>query len=223
MAHTNATANYSLPQFIGTDKPGWLTDINTAFYDIDAAMKDNADAADAATILDEFFPVGSEYVTSTNVQPSIGGTWILTEKELSSDNRPLTTPADYVAAQGITLSNVAYRRTANELEITVSVSNGTFGEDTTNILTLNPAALGVTQFGVTGTNITAFMDSNNVLCVFQLGEDGLLKCQDAWRFTSSGLVHTWTGSLNAFSIVISVPSEHMLDAACDRFIWKRVS
>lgn len=49
MAHTNSTSNYGLPQWIGTDKPTFLGDFNTAFYDIDAQMKTNADAAAAAT------------------------------------------------------------------------------------------------------------------------------------------------------------------------------
>lgn len=48
MAHTNSTPNYALPQFLPTDKPAWLTDINSAFSDIDTAMKNNADAASAA-------------------------------------------------------------------------------------------------------------------------------------------------------------------------------
>ena len=36
--HTNSTSNYELPQFIGTDKPQWLTDINQAFASIDSAI-----------------------------------------------------------------------------------------------------------------------------------------------------------------------------------------
>ena len=48
MSHTNSTTNYNLPQFLTTDKPAWLTDINNAFYDIDGTMKNNADAASAA-------------------------------------------------------------------------------------------------------------------------------------------------------------------------------
>ena len=43
MGATNHTDNYNLPQFIGTDKPTWLTDINGAFLAIDTAMKNNAD------------------------------------------------------------------------------------------------------------------------------------------------------------------------------------
>lgn len=38
MAHTNQTEHYQLPQFIGTDKPSWLTDINNAFEEIDTAI-----------------------------------------------------------------------------------------------------------------------------------------------------------------------------------------
>ena len=49
MAHTNATPNYSLPQFIGTDKPAWLTDFNGAMSAIDTAVKANEVSAATAT------------------------------------------------------------------------------------------------------------------------------------------------------------------------------
>ena len=48
MGHTNSTANYGLPQFISTDKPAWLTDINGAFSDIDTAIDTAKDTADGA-------------------------------------------------------------------------------------------------------------------------------------------------------------------------------
>lgn len=38
MSHTNSTTHYSLPQFVGTDTPGWLTDVNSAMSSIDAAI-----------------------------------------------------------------------------------------------------------------------------------------------------------------------------------------
>ena len=47
MGHTNSTTNYNLPQFITTDKPAWLTDINGAFSDIDSAI--NTAQSDATT------------------------------------------------------------------------------------------------------------------------------------------------------------------------------
>lgn len=49
MSHTNSTQFYNLPQFIGTDVPGWLTDVNQGYAAIDAGMRaaqvkaDNAD------------------------------------------------------------------------------------------------------------------------------------------------------------------------------------
>lgn len=51
MGHTNSTANLSLPQFIGTDKPTWLGDVNGAFSAIDAYAGTN-DAAVAAAASD---------------------------------------------------------------------------------------------------------------------------------------------------------------------------
>lgn len=49
MSATNHTTNYNLPQFVGTDKPTWLTDVNGAFSAIDAQMKLNADSASGAS------------------------------------------------------------------------------------------------------------------------------------------------------------------------------
>lgn len=48
MSHTNSTPNYNLPQFTGTDKPAWLTDINQAFSATDTAIKAAKDVADTA-------------------------------------------------------------------------------------------------------------------------------------------------------------------------------
>ena len=48
MAHTNSTPNYNLPQFVTTDKPAWLTDINGAFSAIDTGIDAAKDTADTA-------------------------------------------------------------------------------------------------------------------------------------------------------------------------------
>lgn len=49
MSHTNNTTNYNLPQFVSSDKPTWLGDVNGAFSAIDAQMKANATAAAGAS------------------------------------------------------------------------------------------------------------------------------------------------------------------------------
>lgn len=48
MSHTNSTTNYALPQFLTSDKPAWLTDINNAFSDIDTAVYAAKSKADTA-------------------------------------------------------------------------------------------------------------------------------------------------------------------------------
>ena len=48
MAHTNSTTNYALPQFLSTDKPAWLTDVNPAYAAIDTGIHNAQVAADAA-------------------------------------------------------------------------------------------------------------------------------------------------------------------------------
>ena len=48
MGSTNKTAHYNLPQFIGTDKPGWLTDVNDAMQKTDEGIYQAAVAAQGA-------------------------------------------------------------------------------------------------------------------------------------------------------------------------------
>lgn len=48
MASTNKTTNYELSQFLGTDKPAWLSDYNTDMSKIDAGMKGISDTATGA-------------------------------------------------------------------------------------------------------------------------------------------------------------------------------
>ena len=48
MAHTNSTTHYSLPQFITTDKPAWLTDVNNAYVAIDTGIYNAKKAGDDA-------------------------------------------------------------------------------------------------------------------------------------------------------------------------------
>lgn len=48
MSSTNKTSNYDLSQFVGSDKPAWLSDYNADMLAIDTQMKANADAASTA-------------------------------------------------------------------------------------------------------------------------------------------------------------------------------
>ena len=48
MSYSNHTTNYNLPLYVGTDKPTYLGDFNTAMSAIDSQMKANADSASGA-------------------------------------------------------------------------------------------------------------------------------------------------------------------------------
>lgn len=53
MGHTNETTHYGFPQFVSTDKAGWLTDMNEAFEKMDTSLYDiNTIASDADTKAD---------------------------------------------------------------------------------------------------------------------------------------------------------------------------
>lgn len=54
MAATNTTPNLHLPQFVDSDKPSWLGDVNGAFDKIDRQFvsDESAHATTAAIVLD---------------------------------------------------------------------------------------------------------------------------------------------------------------------------
>lgn len=85
MSHTNNTSFLNLPLFIGTDKPAWLTDFNSAMQAIDTNASNQKDDIDAnalaiaalQTAVSAMYPIGSIYmsVNSTNPGSIFGGTW----------------------------------------------------------------------------------------------------------------------------------------------------
>lgn len=86
MSHTNSTTYMNLPLFIGTDKPAWLTDFNSAMQAIDTTCSQHKTDIDANTLainalqaaIGAMYPVGSIYMNVTNMDPGnvFGGTWV---------------------------------------------------------------------------------------------------------------------------------------------------
>lgn len=110
MAHTNSTTNLSLPQFIGTDKPTWLGDINGAFSAIDTYAGTN-DAAVAAVDAkaDNAVADASSAVTTATAANNTAGTASTT-----------ATSANNLATQALTVANNADGHT-NQLETKVGL------------------------------------------------------------------------------------------------------
>lgn len=102
MGHTNSTVNYNLPQFVGTDKPSWLGDVNGAFLAIDtaiAAAKTEADSA-AGGVAGLQVTVGSHTTqigTLTDTVTAQGGT-LNTVTALIGNGEPTTTDKTIIGA-----------------------------------------------------------------------------------------------------------------------------
>lgn len=102
MSHTNSTTNYNLPQFIGTDKPAWLGDINPAMTAIDTAIKTAKDAGDTAD------------GKATQAQSEVDAL----EGTVSTLNTTVGTLSTTVTAQGgdINTNAINIQRNANAIE-----------------------------------------------------------------------------------------------------------
>lgn len=138
MASTNKTTNYELSQFLGTDKPAWLSDYNSDMSKIDAQMKANADAATAA---------GS---TASSATTAIG-----TLTDLTTTNKTST-----VAAINEVDSNADTAQNTANAASTLASTNATAISDLNAYLNIN----NFTSPTVTYTNFTTTGTSTNLSC-----------------------------------------------------------
>ena len=117
MSHTNTTANYNLPQFIGTDKPSWLTDVNGAMTSIDTQMKANADAN----------------TTTAGDLNTLAGRVTTAEANITTNASSITTVANVANNAGTTATNAkneadglsAFLDINTFTDLTATVSRGT--------------------------------------------------------------------------------------------------
>lgn len=164
MAHTNATANYELSQFLGTDKPAWLVDYNGDMLKIDTALKANADAeaASAEDIQDLQDAIGAEGLTGriTAIENDIGD--IKTEIGVI----PLPTTAQSLTGAVAELKGVNDDQAA------------AIGQNATNIAQVGGAVEGVSQLAYTIANV---YDSSATYAVgdYAIYQNTLYKCTTA--------------------------------------------
>lgn len=100
MSSTNKTANYNLPQFVGSDKPTWLGDVNQSMSIIDTQMKSNADgvtsAAGAVTELTTRVETAETNVSALNTRV---GTVETQTSNISGDVSSLNTAVSALISQ----------------------------------------------------------------------------------------------------------------------------
>ena len=149
MGHTNSTANLALPQFIGTDKPTWLSDVNGAFAAIDTYAGNN-DAALAITDAKADTAIGdaaSAVTTAGNAATTAGNA------------AATATAANTVAGNALTVANginakvgVLTDLTTTDKSTVVNAINEVNGKDAGDIAYDN------TGSGLTATNVQAAID-----------------------------------------------------------------
>lgn len=202
-------------------------DLGTAQSDItnlqgDVLALQSAITAMPTTILNALHPVGSEYITTTNTAPTIGGTWVLVDKELSDAYRYLTSE-EYTDGTDGTVSAIQMRRSAHEIMLRINMDNVTnIGDPQTELCKINLSALGVSQFGIGDQNSTILSDTGSVLLTIVSHNTGIIECGEAFVIGST-IAHTYTGPLSPFDLIVPIASSYMLDSACNRFIWRRTA
>lgn len=103
MSSTNKTINYQLPQFIGTDKPTWLGDVNGAFLTIDTTMKENNNTATTAmNTAQTANTAASQAITSAQNAESTASQANITANNANSNITSLTNKFNFTNISTIT-------------------------------------------------------------------------------------------------------------------------
>lgn len=133
MSHTNTTANYNLPQFIGTDKPSWLTDVNGAMTSIDTQMKANADASTTAD--GKATTANTSIGTLSSLTTSVKNDLVSAINEVDANADTAQTSANNAGTIALNAKNKAdgiesFLDINTFKNLTVSVNRGTVSENT---------------------------------------------------------------------------------------------
>ena len=155
-AHTNATTNYELPQFVGTDKPTWLGDFNEAMADIDAGMHENASdiasmESDVASATAAASQASQDVTTLTGTVNSLSST--VSSVQTTANN------ASQTASSALNTANTANGKAdANSAIIATNTSDISDLQDDVNLM--KPVVLYENASGSNGT-ITLSQSASN--------------------------------------------------------------
>lgn len=181
----------------------------------------------SANWLDQAYPVGSVYASSTNTNPSntLGGTWTLIDKDFSNLNINTDSFSNYFTpATGTTISYAGVYRSGHVIEIIrlTYTSTSAMADDTVTIGTLNFTALGMSEAPAYALQYASWTDGGNGFIMTQLTTGGSLQNVDVVTKTSGGSVAA-SSTIYVCNFRIVVPTTRMADASCDRFYWKRTA
>lgn len=162
MSSTNHTSNYELSQFLGTDKPAWLSDYNSDMSKIDTQMKANADAATAAA--GSASSANTAIGTLANLTTTDKTSVVLAINEVDSHADTAQNTANNASTAAATANaNIAkfnltevdtLSSSVNKGTINTSVSNVQFATDTTNSIFKIYGRLNIDNLGSSSGTLT---------------------------------------------------------------------
>lgn len=184
MASTNKTPNYNLPQFISTDKPSWLGDINSAFLSIDTDIKEAYDqgssaasqanaASEAASAASDAAKAAQDAAESATSQ--VGSVSTIANQALSKATSAQTdaTQAKQTAQSAQTVADTAQQTATSAAEAASTAQSTASGASTTAQQALDKANQAltagtitikngkVTGSGIINKEVTVIYDANN--------------------------------------------------------------
>lgn len=182
MSATNLTKNLKLPQFLASDKPSWLGDVNGAMLNIDngygTLTGDIANANDTASSAKSQSDANTQTLVNVNSElesqgnritalEAGGGTEQLEQRvnNLSTDVESLQTRADTfeeeIAENGTNITNLTGRVTTVEGKVKTNEDNITSLQTTTDGLTLTTQQIGATANDASSTATKANNTANS--------------------------------------------------------------
>ena len=204
MASTNKTTNYELSQFIGSDKPAWLTDYNADMGKIDAGIaaaqstatgadgKGTANASAIGTLANLTTTAKTDLVSATNEVNTTAGTALNTATTAAGSATEAkgiaNALADYLKMVTFNLiptnQFVAQAGTVNDTGFSVALNAaGTYGKIYGRIEFTSGATTGWQSITVnTDTGIRASSE-------FTIWNAGICNCMDASQNQEIGLVN----------------------------------
>lgn len=161
MAHTNSTTNYGLPQWIGSDKPTFLGDFNSAFNTIDTQMKSNADTASGAA--ETASSANATAISANETAVAADGKATLAKNTADAATSAAQSASDLATVAKNTADSAAHASLAN------------------NIANLAPAYDETLTYSVG--DLVSYVDENNT--------GKLYKCIVAWNTPGAFNINYW--------------------------------
>ena len=168
------------------------------------------------------FPIGSVYMTSTNESPSnyLGGTWEMFDKEFApwgGTPDSVFTPTD----NNVVLKGVSLIRQGHNIQLRLQLEiNKELSDETHQTLgSLNFETLGITRLYMTIYNQMSYSENlNNGIVCNLMYNTGTLTVTDTFNQQP-------IPSGSSFYIYFNFESfySYMLDSSCSKFYWKRTS